>query len=154
MTDDNHAPVFPARTVVHMCAWLRVNVETFGCQHEAVAEFAQELRDWGSRAKRITGDIPQGHVVPCPCGRRLRVEAHDLDAEVTCRGCGSRWTARSLIIQAGDDDKWLDVEALQMYLEYLSVSRSTLFRWAAAGRVERRHGLFRVGSVREAARSA
>ena len=151
MTDDDTAPVYPARTVVHMCAWLRVNVETFGCQHEAVSEFAQELRDWGSRAKRITGDIPQGNVVPCECGRRLRVEAHDMDAEVTCRGCGNRWTTRSLIIRAGDDDAWLDTEAMTAWT---GVPRSTLHRWASRGRVERRHGLFRVGSVREAARSA
>jgi hypothetical protein len=151
MTTDDTAPAYPARTVIHMTAWLRVNVETFGCQHEAVAEFAQELRDWGSRAKRITGDIPQGNVVPCECGRRLRVEAHDMDAEVVCRGCGNRWTTRSLIIRAGDDDAWLDTEAMTAWT---GVPRSTLHRWASRGRVERRHGLFRVGSVREAARSA
>jgi hypothetical protein len=151
MTDDDHAPVYPARPVIHMCAWLRIHVETFGAGHDAVGDFATELRDWGSRAKRITGDIPQGNVVPCECGRRLRVEANDMDAEVTCRGCGSRWTARSLIHRAGDDDAWLDVEAMT---EWTGVPRSTLHRWAAKGRVERRHGQFRVGSVREAARSA
>lgn len=150
-TTEDAAPVWPRTTVVDMCAWLRMMLESFGAHHEAIADFAQELRDWGARARRLTGDIPSGHVVPCPCGRRLRVEAHDMDAEVTCRGCGTRWTTRSLIIYAGDDDAWVDWQAIE---EWLGVPRSTLYRWASAGKVERSHGLFRVGSVRDMARGA
>lgn len=150
-TTDDTSPAWPAVHIVAMSAWLRVMLETVGVQHEAIAEFAQELRDWASRARRLTGDIPSGHIVPCPCGRRLRVEAHDMDAEVTCRSCGTRWSARSLVINAGDDDAWLDWQAIE---EYLGVPRRTLFRWASVGRVERQHGLFRVGSVKAAARSA
>lgn len=148
-TTPEAAPVWPRTTVVDMCRWLRVMLETFGSGHEAIAEFAQELRDWGARARRLTGDLPSGQVVPCPCGRRLRVNAADMDAEVVCRGCGTRWSTRSLVIHAGDDDAWLDVEAMT---EYTGLPRSTLHRWAQQGKVERSHGLFRIGSVREHAR--
>lgn len=148
VTTDDAAPVWPRRTIVDMCRWLRAMLEQFGAGHEAIADMADELAAWGRRARRLTGDLPAGHVAPCPCGRRLRVDAADMDATVKCVGCGAKWTVRSLVIQAGDDDAWLDPDAIEAWT---GVHPRTLRRWAAAGKVEREHGLYRVGSVRAAA---
>lgn len=148
--DANADLPWPARTIPALATWLRTHLDTVGARHEAVADFAHELHAHAQRARRLLGDIPAGHIVPCPCGRRLRAEAHNLDADIVCRGCGTRWTARSLIIHAGDDDAWLDAQAIT---EWLGVPASTLRRWARGGHVQRRNGLYLVGSVRNYART-
>lgn len=145
-------PAWPGNDPGRLVAWLRRHWDTYGVGHEAVAEFASDVRDLAQRARRLLGDTPAGHVILCPgleapCGRRLRVNVADPDELVRCRSCGTEWTTGRLLVHSGDGDGLLDAEAIHLIY---GVPGSTLRRWAKTGRVRREGLRYAVADVREA----
>ncbi len=135
---------------------------------------ADELHRCASRMRALAS--PEGvrdRVVRCPtltttedatglttCGHRLTVRtwaALDEDVngrrdwsigeDVTCRRCGVTRSPEQLLHAAGKEDTWADAEALA---SYHGVGKSTLRRWAAAGRVRRQGGLYSWSDVANA----
>ena len=133
-------PAWPGADPGAVVAWLRRWWDVFGAGHEAAREFADDMHDLGQRARRLLGDTPTGQVVLCPgldddCGRRLRIDVADPDARITCRACGTEWTAGRLMVHGADG--YVDADAIH---HVYGVPPSTLRRWAKVGKV-RRQGL-------------
>jgi hypothetical protein len=87
----------------------------------------QASRDYADKQRRI--DCPADDEDGALCGSRLSVNTHDLEAIITCRRCGSRWTTARLMLVALSDSRtaWLDGEALG---EYLGLEPRVIARFA------------------------
>ena len=133
--------------------WLRRRWESHLHGHEAAVDIADELIDASRAGVRIAGLGEVGQRVPCQapwgdgiCGRTLLVDVHNPGLEVQCGRCRSVWTSARLLIVALSEggDAWLDAEAVEVCLH---VPGSTLRRWAKAGKVRRRGGLYAVADI-------
>jgi hypothetical protein len=147
---------WPATTIEALLGWLRVHLHATGAAHEAVGDFAAELREWAQTARRIVGDVPTGQIIACPgivepCGRRLRVDVAQPEAEVYCRGCATTWTTGRLLLYVSEDaaESWADLEAIEVVY---GVPERTLKRWGQRGLVRRRNGQYHVGDVQSVRR--
>lgn len=120
--------------------------------------FAQELNDVYLAARSAARTMDARHTeVECPndrddgiCGARIRIGGLELDDVVHCPGCARRWELHRLLLVAASDQSagaWLPVEDVALLI---GVPKSTLNRWAREGRVQRKHGLFELQSVRDA----
>lgn len=148
----------PRTDILTALTWLRDHLDPHGAGHEAIDESAGELHDWTRIGQRHTGDTPSGQVIRCPgiadyCGQYLRVEVSNLDDDVPCHRCGHTWTVARLVWHAtqGSTEAWADADAAAAFYR---VDPSTLRRWARCGKVQRRNGLYVVGSILGAVRTA
>lgn len=129
------------------------------CQeHPAISDFALEVRGLHRSCKAAAGQVERaGWRVTCPtdtddgeCGAVLLVRSEDFGGDVACRACGTRWPVERLlrvVASSRHAELWLDPDAAS---EWIGVHPATLRRWAAAGRIQRAHGLYEVHSIREA----
>ncbi len=140
--------------LLSVIGWLRHHLDIRGAGHLGIDEAASEWHEYACEGKRICGETEQGQIVRCPgvtdyCGRRLRVDVARPEEPIMCRGCGFTWTTARLLLRGtfADTEAWLDPEALTMLV---GVDQSTLRRWARAGKVSRRNGVYLLSSVMEA----
>jgi hypothetical protein len=158
--EDNPDLTFP--TAAHrdefvpvLVQWLRSHLHHYGSQHEAVADFAEELRDWAKESARMAGMIADGTPVPCPglaapCGRILRVNPNDWDEKVRCKGCSTEWTTGRLLQNADTENLWLCAEdILHMY----GIPERTVRHWGKTEKVRRKGNLYHVGDVQTVRRT-
>lgn len=147
-----HAPTSLAAVV----EFLLVHLSWAYAEHPAVDEFHRELKTvhaHSEQAARISR--PRVHVVTCPtdvgdgrCGNRLVLTQPDLEDHVRCAECSTTWTVRRLLLVAASDSEaevWVaeaDVALIH------GVSGRVLRKWAQAGRVQRKRGMYELGSVR------
>ena len=119
----------------------------------AATDFADEARDEFHQMRDtlavVIGDGRTGQRIACPlddCGFPIRINVHDPEEWVTCRGCGVAWTSGRLLLHAvaGETEAMVDAEAIT---SVTGVSRSTLDRWARHGAVRRKHGMYSLGDV-------
>lgn len=133
-----------------LIGWLRTHLEDAAQGFPDMAGFAREIGNLAKRGRTIAGLInDRGLAVSCPtddCSTTIRVNAHDLDDEVTCKHCDRTWSAATLLNLAKYHDAWVDVETASRETK---IPESTLARWAKAGKVERKGGQYRLESIRE-----
>ena len=87
-----------------------------------------------------------------PCGRRLTIGRHDdgsldLHGDITCRDCGTVWTAQRLLLVALADERvtvWGYPDAIA---GALGITDRTLRRWAEAGHVEKLGNRYNAGQA-------
>lgn len=115
-------------------------------------EFAQEVREELRTARVAARQVPPNQWrVSCPtdeCGRILRIERAQLDESVVCEGCGRNWTVHRLLAVAAADAEaeiWLSSEDVALLA---MVPERTLRDWGKKELVQRRGGLYELGSVR------
>lgn len=80
----------PTTTVESMCRWLAERITWAAREHEAVDEFADDLRRIRSRLRRVTGLIERDEEkkLPCPaCDELWLVQPAGRDW-IDCKGCG------------------------------------------------------------------
>ena len=121
--------------------WLRTHHEHACTDHPALAEFADEIRLLAETGEHMSGDVPVGQRIICPtddCETRLRVDIH--------KGCDRHWTTAHLMLMTlhTADDAWVDPEAASIIA---NVDTSTLRRWARAGHILRKNGLYELHSI-------
>jgi hypothetical protein len=156
VTEDTRTSALLTRCVEFLSTWLDRLVDEWS----PVVDFVSEVEGERNRLARIAQqDVSEGWRVECPtdvddstCGRRLRItsDALDDDSEIVCRACGTRWTARRLVLVAAADsevDVWLPVDTITAWY---SISARTLRRWASKGRVQRRGAFYSDRSIRAA----
>lgn len=135
-----------------MIGWLRVHLEQAAREHPALVEFHQEIAVIARRGAHVAGmGAYRGQAIDCPaddCGYTIRINTADIEAEVVCRVCETRWSVARLLTVASFADAWVDVETASRATK---VPESTLRRWAKAGHVERKGGQFRLQSIRQRA---
>lgn len=109
---------------------------------------ADELSDARRRLASIIGDTNRGQRVECACGNTLRLELADLEATIRCRRCGYSTTAGMLLrmVVTGEivDRDPVDADTIT---HVTGIPRSTLDRWARAGRIRRDHGRYWYSEV-------
>lgn len=148
----------PATTLTEIVRFLRAWLDKACTDHPAVDDFAGEVRDCHRQAQSSAGITQrEAWTVTCPadtddgdCGNRLRITGEDFDSSVTCRACGTTWTVQRLMRVAVSDpnsDIWC---APDDAAGYLGIHPGTLRKWAGSGKIERRHGLYSLSSIREA----
>jgi hypothetical protein len=149
----------PIATLAGVVDFLRVHLTWAYSEHEAVDEFHGDLgmlHAQASNAARVAR--PKVHVVSCPsetdtdggrCGKDLVLRDLDLEAHVRCDQCRSTWQVRRLLLVAAADSEaevWVAEDDVALIH---GIGRSTLRKWAQAGRVLRESGRYELGSVRE-----
>ena len=147
---------FPPTTITDLIRWIRLHLHD-GANHPEIATQAEELAEWAQTARRIVGDVPTGQIIMCPgivepCGRRLRVDVGQPEAEVYCRGCATTWTSGRLLLYVSEDaaESWADAEAINAVY---GVPDRTLRDWGRKGLVRRRNGQYHVGDVQTVRRT-
>lgn len=140
----------PGHVLAGIIRFLRAQWPEAAQRHPAADEFAQDVRRLRAAHIAVLGDPnAPALVIACPadegedrCGRALRIEREQ--GEVDCRGCGSHWTTRRLLLVALADsaaDVWVDAEACA---HALGVSVRTVQRWARSGQIRRRGSMVQV----------
>ena len=151
-------PQSPIGTLVGIVGFLQSWLSKACQQHPAISEFAFEVRSLHRSCKAAAGQSDRaGWRVTCPtdaddgeCGSVLVVRSEDFGGEVSCRSCKVTWPVERLlrvVASSRHAELWLDPDAAS---EWIGVHPATLRRWAAAGRINRAHGLYEVHSIREA----
>ena len=150
---DIYALAGPRRgDLTSITGWLRAHLDHAANSHPAIDDFADEIRKLAQRGRRLAnGDVDKAQRVQCPtddCGRWLRVNAHDPEAHIRCKACGTDWTSGRLILvgMSANVEVWLDPEAAS---EATGKDPSTLRKWARAGKIERSHGRYELHSIRQ-----
>ncbi len=121
-----------------------------------IAGFATELRHL-DRDMRIAARVTtlSRPTFPCPtmfddgpCAVRLKIDQTDLDEQIICPLCQTRWTAsRLMAVATSDPDYAMTADALGIWLK---VTHRQLCRWANAGRVRTLGPLFNLMDTRAA----
>lgn len=122
-----------------------------------IVDFTKDLNKWVGQATRYAGraDKPAATIL-CPalitndtgqdkdCGHRLVL--YDGVTEIGCPGCGAKWTKTRLMAVAAysKGEAWIDTEAAAAVA---GVDASTLRRWAARGKVQRKRGRYLLQSL-------
>lgn len=164
--------------LVAVCGWLRANLIRSARAHPAIDVFAGELGELHQAASIAARTVGRREVwVECPtdvgqdanpdltgqtevdpdagprrCGKRLRLTGLDATKNVWCRGCRRSWNVQRLLMVAASDVEtgvWLPPEDVAILL---GVSERTLRLWAKDGEVDRAHGRYELGSVKDAIR--
>ena len=133
--------------------WLRGRLERELAHAEWVGEFSAAMSSWARLGKRLCGWTDAGVWIECPspwgettCGRRLRVDIAELDVDVLCRRCHTKWSARRLVLVASEvSDGWADADAIEAVL---MIPTRTLRQWGRSGKVRRRGGQYALADVR------
>lgn len=149
-------PDQPKINLTHIVAFLKMWLPNACTDYPAMDDFAQEVRDCHQAARTAAGITQrQAWTVTCPastddgdCGRPLKITGEDFDASITCRSCNTTWTVQRLMRVAVTDpnsDIWCAPEDAA---DYLGIHPGTLRKWATAGKIARRHGLYSLSSIR------
>lgn len=133
-----------------LVGWLRSHLPSMANSHPAISDFAYEVRALARRGLRVAEvDLDKRQRVTCPtdeCSGTLRISVADLEAAAPCRQCGRDWTTAQLLNVATNSDEWVDEEVASLSTK---TPGSTLRRWAKAGHIQRKNGLYRLASIRE-----
>lgn len=161
-TRRSHHPSDPVgATLVDACTVMRRGLLRACQSHPGIDVFAQELAHLVADARQAARTTTrQATIVDCPadrddatCGTRLDIAGLNLDDIATCRACGTRWEVkRLLLVAASDHDSgvWLPADDVAVLT---GVKARTLRRWAEAGHIARRSGMYELNSIRAAAQA-
>lgn len=143
-------------SLAEIVGFLQTHLDTACRTHPAIDEFARELRLL-SREMSVAARLshPSRLTFPCPtdfddgpCATRLTIEQSDLDEEIVCPLCQTRWTAsRLMAVATSDPDYAMTADALSVWLK---VTENQLCRWANAGRIRTTGRLFNLVDTRAA----
>lgn len=131
-------------------------------QRFPLTQFADQIGRSLATVRSMLLGRSRDRVVSCPtitdegrCGQPITVRTwlpleHDPSVGETthCRRCGAIRTAAQLVRAGGTEDTWASAEDLA---EHFGVTARTLRRWAAAGSVRRKGGLYNWADVATAA---
>lgn len=148
----------PRITLFEIVRFLQIWLDNACRDHPAMEDFAGEVRDCHKQAQTSAGITRrEAWTVTCPadteegdCGNSLRITGEDFDGSVTCRACGTTWTVQRLMrvaVSNPNSDIWC---APDDAAGYLGIHPGTLRKWAGSGKIERKHGLYSLSSIREA----
>ena len=152
--DAGHTPVIPVATLPLIASTIRADLDRGGLADPQIDVHARTLSALAALGTELCGWSDQGQWVKCPtmmdddslCGRRLRVDAGNLHATVTCWWCHTVWTAAQLLHRAvhADGDAWTDVDSIA---DQLGLDASTIRQWARSGKVAARGLQVRIPDV-------
>lgn len=152
--EPGQTPVMPRATLPHICEAIRRDLDLGAWADPDIDLHYRTLSSLAALGTELCGWTEQGLWVQCPtpaddgsdCGRRLRVDAADLHATVTCWWCQTDWTTAQLMHRATDSDadNWVDVDAIA---GHLGLDASTVRRWVRAGKVQQRGMQVRIADV-------
>ena len=147
-----------AQTTLTGCVgFLKAYLPDLCSNYPAIYDLAIEIRQCKKAAERAAGiTTRRAWNITCPgsntdgdeCGMTLRITGTDLAETIHCHWCASSWTASRLMAIAITDpasDIWCAPEDAATLI---GVDQSTLRRWATKGRIQRRHGLYSLTSIR------
>jgi hypothetical protein len=132
-----HGPdrdLLPALTswLLHQLDWL--------CGHEAVGDFADEVRDLSRKADALAGTRPGWHKLPAPCPACGATSLGRWDGadEVGCQTCGERWAEQQYrwLVAVLSSDPGTSVTAAEA-VERAEVPAATFRQWVSRGKVRR-----------------
>lgn len=149
-------PDQPKVTLFEIVRFLQIWLDNACRDHPAIDDFASEVKEVHGKARNAAGITHrQAWTVTCPadtdngdCRQPLKITGEDFDTTVTCRSCRTIWTVQRLMRVAVTDpnsDIWC---APDDAADYLGVHPGTLRKWAGAGKISRRHGLYSLSSIR------
>jgi hypothetical protein len=155
----------PPATLVGCVAFLRAHLALMAEARDfPLDDYAREVAGVRRRLNRFDpARKPAAWRVPCPaphadgdgrlCGWRLAIDRDDLRAAFDCPACHSPWTADRLLLVALADPTAVVWATLGDCEAVTGVNARTLRRWAEAGHVGRRGGMYDVGSALRACQS-
>lgn len=146
------------RTIVDLCASVNARLHTAARTYPHLRDLARDLNHLHHTARTAARTIGRHHqVVDCPadsihgiCGARIPITGQTLDDVVHCPRCATHWEVKRLLLVAQSDQAagvWLAPEDASVLL---NVPTRTLRQWAKEGKVQRSHGLYEVGSIKDA----
>lgn len=107
--------------------FIQVHWYWFSAQESFFPDFVVEIKTLHSTGLRVTGQTPlKIRQIPCPsdleidgkirqCGKNLNLDGSDLELQIECKRCATRWTGSWLIMVADKKNVWLDAESIGFY---------------------------------------
>jgi len=154
--------VRPTVTLLSAVTFLKAWLPTACMSHPAIDDFAIEVRDsWRLARAAARIESPRKTLIQCPadvemsdgiitCGRLITIKSEQLDEDVYCKGCQTKWNPRRLIAVAlttSDAHAYADAEAATAYF---GLDAATLRKWGKSGKIKQSHGRYELRSIQQA----